>query len=410
MYLYKRGKVWWCEATVDGQRHRFSTKQNDKAAATKVAASMLEAAEMTGDPDPHKAVRNTAPAKLIEQYRQHLEATGRSAAHVVKNVRACTRVLEPFATMKAVRPHLIQTRLHDLATERGWSANTTNGERLAVSGFFGWLVKAGRWPSNPAQQIDTVKVRDKQQRRALTDDEIGKLLDAAPLRRRVVYALAVSTGLRRSEIWNHKRQDGLHRDAVDLERGTVSVRASTTKNARDAHLPIGADVSALVAQHLADDPAPFPFRPPTVPTMRADLEAAGIDLDPARGVLDFHALRHTFATRLARAGVNTQQAQRLMRHSTPTLTAEVYTHLVDDDLRAAAGFLSLPGGASVGESVGSNGSQGAQQDAAHPTVDRDPEAAQDAAEWPEDPETACCLEPEESAVCGGSDSFKIRLG
>jgi len=51
--------------------------------------------------------------------------------------------------------------------------------------------------------------------------------------------------------------------------------------------------------------------------------------------LDFHALRVTYGTALARAGVRLQVAQRLMRHSTPVLTANVYTRLELHDLRGA---------------------------------------------------------------------------
>ena len=57
--------------------------------------------------------------------------------------------------------------------------------------------------------------------------------------------------------------------------------------------------------------------------------------------VDLHALRHTFATRLARAGVELVQAQKLLGHSDPKLTAEVYTHLAPDDLRGAVEAVSL---------------------------------------------------------------------
>jgi len=56
-------------------------------------------------------------------------------------------------------------------------------------------------------------------------------------------------------------------------------------------------------------------------------------------VVDFHALRTTFGTNLARGGVSLVMAQRLMRHSTPTLTANVYTVLSRDDERAAVAAL-----------------------------------------------------------------------
>jgi hypothetical protein len=60
----------------------------------------------------------------------------------------------------------------------------------------------------------------------------------------------------------------------------------------------------------------------------ADCAAAGIvKRDGAGRVVDVHALRHSFGTMLARAGVPLQLAQKAMRHSTPVLTANVYTHL-----------------------------------------------------------------------------------
>jgi integrase len=46
-------------------------------------------------------------------------------------------------------------------------------------------------------------------------------------------------------------------------------------------------------------------------------------------------LRHTFATRCARSGVGLVQAQHLLGHSDPKLTAKIYSHLEPNDLRAA---------------------------------------------------------------------------
>ena len=43
-------------------------------------------------------------------------------------------------------------------------------------------------------------------------------------------------------------------------------------------------------------------------------------------VADFHALRHTFITRLARSGVAPAVAKSLARHSGPTLTMDHQTH------------------------------------------------------------------------------------
>jgi integrase len=50
--------------------------------------------------------------------------------------------------------------------------------------------------------------------------------------------------------------------------------------------------------------------------------------------LKFHDLRKTFASLLAQRGVSTAVTQRLLEHSTPQLTNEVYTN-VDPVLRQA---------------------------------------------------------------------------
>ena len=51
--------------------------------------------------------------------------------------------------------------------------------------------------------------------------------------------------------------------------------------------------------------------------LRRDLEAAGIPYRTAEGIADFHALRHTYASRLVRHGVSVKVAQDLARHSDP---------------------------------------------------------------------------------------------
>jgi len=54
------------------------------------------------------------------------------------------------------------------------------------------------------------------------------------------------------------------------------------------------------------------------------------------GPIRFHDLRATTATLLARAGVPLVVAQRILRHSDPRLTANVYSHVDLGDLRGRA--------------------------------------------------------------------------
>lgn len=56
--------------------------------------------------------------------------------------------------------------------------------------------------------------------------------------------------------------------------------------------------------------------------------------------LKFHDLRKTFASLLAQRGVSTAVTQRLLEHSSPQLTNEVYTN-VDPVLRQAVDLLPV---------------------------------------------------------------------
>jgi len=59
-------------------------------------------------------------------------------------------------------------------------------------------------------------------------------------------------------------------------------------------------------------------------------------------VADFHALRHTYISRLVASGANIKVAQELARHSTPTLTLGRYAHVqLVDQTRALDALPSI---------------------------------------------------------------------
>lgn len=68
----------------------------------------------------------------------------------------------------------------------------------------------------------------------------------------------------------------------------------------------------------------------------------GGDEDAFERVVDFHALRYTFITNLARSGVHPKMAQSLARHSDINLTMNRYTHTaLESQQEALAGLPDL---------------------------------------------------------------------
>jgi len=56
--------------------------------------------------------------------------------------------------------------------------------------------------------------------------------------------------------------------------------------------------------------------------LHQDLKGAGIAIENDMGKLDFHSLRHTCATRMARSGVSQQECMKIMRHSDLKVTMD----------------------------------------------------------------------------------------
>ena len=320
-------------------------------------------------------VRHAAAKPLgehISDWKAALVAKANTADHVAMVTGRAKRVFNGcgykfYSDLAATR---IQSFLNTLRTgtedKQGISAQTFNFHLAAVKQFCRWMVKHGRATSNPVDPLEplNVKVDRRRDRRALTVEELVTLLTttaAGPKRgrmtgpeRALLYRVAMETGLRSNELRTlTARSFDLNPDAP-----TVTVMAGNSKNRKEDTLPIRPDLATEVRAHLSGKPADaqvFPIpkdRKCAAKMFRADVDAAGIVFrDAANEVVDFHALRHTFVTNLARGKVHPKIAQALARHSTISLTMDRYTHTdlgeQADALKVLPSLLAAPGAAPV---------------------------------------------------------------
>ena len=354
MALYLRGNVWWIKYKVNGVPVRERTKikgRAHKAAARIVEAAVLaDAAMRTAGKDTHRKTRETSLADLVKEYKAELLRRGGTEAHARQTAHRISRLVEGVDRIEELTPERIRNalarvqgegdtrELTPLERSTKLSPKTANDFRASLAGMFAWLVKEERWDRNPVVCVRRVENPGPAKPRvALTADQLGKLLASdIPLARRACYLVAATTGLRRSELRS------LRWGQLNLVAGTVALAARSAKNRRAATLPLREDaveaLKTIRGEAEADDPV-FPTTPETR-TFYNDLVGAGVlesiaAHETADGVLDFHGLRVTFATSLARADVPLALAQKLMRHSTPVLTANIYTKLEMHDGRAA---------------------------------------------------------------------------
>jgi integrase len=106
-----------------------------------------------------------------------------------------------------------------------------------------------------------------------------------------------------------------------------------TKNGRGAELPMLPDCArAMLPRWSLLTPAAPLVIVPHIQAWHAHLLKAGIAEQDERGRwADFHSLRYTFGTWMSRQHP-IEVVQRLMRHSTIKLTADLYTDLGLEDI------------------------------------------------------------------------------
>ncbi len=165
----------------------------------------------------------------------------------------------------------------------------------------------------------------RQPRLALTAAQFTALLSAADPRHRLALSLAGDCGLRVAELTSVRLGD------VDHTAGILHVMG---KGEKPRAVPL-ADRTARylpVFRRLAWNPHLVARVPRTVERwVHAAAGVAGIVLPRGNCV---HTLRHTYATRMVRAGVRLDVVQRLLGHARLATTAQ-YLHSSMDDLRDA---------------------------------------------------------------------------
>jgi integrase len=164
--------------------------------------------------------------------------------------------------------------------------------------------------------------------RELTDEEEERLLKHSPPWLQDAIVFAVDTGLRPGELTH------LSWDCVDLASGEV--RLLETKNGRDRRVPLTARARALLLHRRAAAPEERGAFP-SGPSDRPWILASAFKRARARAALTdvrFYDLRHTFATRLVRAGVDLITVARLLGHQDLRMVQR-YAHPGAADARRA---------------------------------------------------------------------------
>jgi len=379
-----------------------STGCRDEAAARAVLAELEKRAEQvrSGIITPaQEEVAEHQDVPLSEHfgaYLAHLRAKGVSDVYRANAEHNLQRISEEceFARLRDMRRSAMERWMAQRAAD-GMGARTRNAHRAAIVAFGNWCVATHRLSLNPFEKLPRANEQAdrRHQRRALTEDELTRLLAVAQQRplleartirrgprkgqpvanvrpevrrrlerlgreRALIYKTLVLTGLRKGELAS------LTVGQLDLdgELPCALLGPADAKNKRAARIPLRPDLAEDLRKWLhqklevlrdesreAHRPVPMhlPLDTPLFRVPRAlsrilerDLALAGIPKGDRRGrVVDVHSLRHTFGTHLSKAGVSPRTAQAAMRHSSIQLTMNTYTDPELLDVRGALNAL-----------------------------------------------------------------------
>ncbi len=285
-------------------------------------------------------------------------------------IRVTTRRRYEDLIARCIKPHIgpirlasleplhIQAMLNELGRSGGKRTPSMVFEITRAA-----MRQAVRWRYIRLSPCDGVEPprKPKRQYTVLTREECGRFLAAAEADRLgALYVLAALTGARQGELLGLKWPD------VDLQLRTMTIRrtlvetkghfgpsdeAKTEQSTRVVELPQRA-VLALQAHRkamLAERHLGAPVFCTTEggwtrkPNLRNRsflplLKAAGLPVERGERIR-FHDLRHGIATYLLEQDVHPGKVAKLLGHSSPRVTMEIYSHVLRPQMREVADMI-----------------------------------------------------------------------
>lgn len=338
--------IWWCQhIDCDGRRHR--EKVGIKSAAIN-QHTMRRAEALNGKKFPEKI--RARPALFREIAKAALEYSKREKQRSYRtDISRMAPLVEAFGDRQAesIKREEVEQWLNATADERHWTLATKNRHLALLKLTFRLAEENGKVKVNPTRLLRIKKENNgrvrylNQYKPAPTtlpylknchDEEsrIRAVISAEYPHHLSEFEIGLNCGMRASEQYRLQWPD------INFDRKILTVRE--TKNGRTRHVRLNTTALAVLeflSARAPEDASGYVF-----------LSERGERLLSSRywfpkavkkaGLRDFtwHCLRHTFASRLAMAGVDLLEIKELMGHQSIQMTFR-YAHLAPSRLAAA---------------------------------------------------------------------------
>ena len=337
MYLSKRGSYYYVWYLDDfGRKRKVSTRKCHKSDALKFLCEFKQ--------QDHKRKTKLQRVSLSEFECAYL--THSRSIHSPKTVESNATALAEFRRIVGDLPlHNVSIRDIELflAQKREEASEWTARKYfLALASAFETARRWGHICANPFRSVDKPKVPELLPVFFSRSEfeTLMKVIASEDLRELVF--CAVSTGLRLAELISLVWSD------VDFARRVVTVQNSerfTTKNRRSRVIPMNTTLWRVLTerQRRYTNERKFVFHKNgslCEPKQLSKEFKRYVVLAGLNERLHFHSLRHTFASWLAQEGISLFAIQKLLGHSSASVT-QIYSHLQSSELRAEVERISV---------------------------------------------------------------------
>ncbi|MEW6118252.1 MAG: tyrosine-type recombinase/integrase [Nitrospirota bacterium] len=334
MGLYKRkgSDVWQMSFHVNGRRYQRSTDTEDeklaKAIWGKIQSQIIEGKWFDID-----AARDHTFEELMEKYmaeHSKVNKTPGSSARDEHYINHLSRIFGGL-TLDKLSPNLV-SQYKAMRTKDKAAQATIKNELVCLNHALNLAVKEWEWLRyNPLAKVKMPVVAN-QIDRWLTAEEEEALMAACHDRPwlKDIIVFALNTGVRQGAIISLKWKD------VDLFRRTATLKKKSCMGHGKYTVPLNLAVTDLLkAKSKVVAMTGYVFTQHDSEELSKREVQRQFDTAVRRakiGAFRFHDLRHTFATRLAQAGVDIYTISKLLGHSSVKMT-ERYAHHCPESVR-----------------------------------------------------------------------------
>lgn len=177
---------------------------------------------------------------------------------------------------------------------------------------------------------------DSHRTRALTEDEITRLIQASSSHLRPIIITAICTGLRKNDVFCLKWEN------VDLDKGVIHLIEAKTGKTRI--IVLNRDMISLLhslpvrCEYLFPNKGGKPYSDISG-ALESAIKEAGIDPGIGPNKVVFHTFRHTCISLLTMRGADTSMVRSYVEHASEEMTKH-YTHVSQEYKRKTADLLN----------------------------------------------------------------------